>query len=64
LEVANITTQIGRAATVDLYGTMEIGQAFVTLSWENLANTSTLRTAIYPMPGRQFKLGVRWRFAD
>lgn len=64
LEVANTTTQIGRAATVDVYGTMEIGQAFVTLSWENLANAATLRTAVYPMPGRQFKLGVRWMFAD
>jgi hypothetical protein len=64
LEVVNTTTLIGRAATVDLYGTMEIGQAFVTLSWENLTNASTLRTAIYPMPGRQFKLGVRWMFAD
>lgn len=63
-EVANTTTRIGRAATVDVYGTMEIGQAFVTLSWENLANAGTLRTAVYPMPGRQFKLGVRWMFAD
>jgi hypothetical protein len=64
LDVANTTLQIGRAATVDVYGTMEIGQAFVTLSWENLTNAATLRTAVYPMPDRQFKLGVRWVFLD
>jgi hypothetical protein len=63
-EVANTSTRIGRAVTIDLYGTMEIGKAFVTLSWENLANASTLRAAIYPMPERQFKLGVRWVFLD
>ncbi len=63
-EVANTDYQIGRAATIDLYGTLEIGQAFVSLSWENLSNSQTLRTAVYPMPGRQFKLGVRWVFLD
>lgn len=63
-EVANTTVRIGRSATLDAYGTMQIGDAFLTLSWENLTDAPWLRTAVYPMPDRQFKLGVRWVFED
>jgi hypothetical protein len=63
-EVANTALQIGRAATLDIYGTMQIGNAFISLSWENVTDVSWLQTAVYPMPDRQFKLGVRWVFLD
>ena len=63
-EVVNTTLQIGRAATLDIYGTMQIGDAFLSLSWENVTDASWLQTAVYPMPDRQFKLGVRWVFLD
>lgn len=63
-ELVNTTLRIGRAATLDVYGTMQIGDAFVSLSWENVTDASWLRTAVYPMPDRQFKLGVRWVFQD
>lgn len=63
-EVANTSVRIGRSATLDVYGSMQIGDAFLTLSWENVTDAPWLRTAVYPMPDRQFKLGVRWMFAD
>jgi hypothetical protein len=47
-----------------VYGTMQIGDAFLTLSWENVTDAPWLRAAVYPMPDRQFKLGVRWVFED
>ena len=63
-EVLHVGEHIGAAATLDAVGVLHIGDAFITVAWENLANAKYLRSYLYPMPERRFKLGVNWVFLD
>ncbi len=64
LFVENIRTQPGQFSTMDLFAVLHIGDAFISVTWENLLNANYFITPVYPMPGRNFKLGVNWVFVD
>ncbi len=55
---------IGRMTRLDGFVALDIGNAVVTLSWENILNTDYFMVGTYPMFGRRFSLGVRWNFLD
>ena len=54
----------GRATTFDLFLILKIGDAHISLSWNNILNAGYILTPIYPMPGRNVRLGVNWVFMD
>jgi outer membrane cobalamin receptor len=56
--------RVGMFSSVDLYGVAKIGDAYLTLIWENPIDVGYFETPIYPMPGRNIKLGVNWVFTD
>ncbi len=58
------TNLIGRSTTFDLFMILKIGEAHVSLSWENILNVGYLLSPIYPMPGRHIRFGVNWVFLD
>jgi outer membrane cobalamin receptor len=62
--VENTQYILGRYTILDLFGTFSIGDAMITLSWENLLDGGYMTTPVYPMPGREFRLGVQWHFVD
>jgi outer membrane cobalamin receptor len=64
LWVENIRTQPGQFSTMDFFAVLHIGDAFISVTWENLLNANYFITPVYPMPGRNFKLGVNWVFVD
>jgi len=64
LFVENVRTQPGQFSTMDLFAILHIGDAFISVTWENLLNANYFITPVYPMPGRNFKLGVNWVFVD
>ena len=41
-----------------------IGDAHIHFIWENLGGKEYLLEAVYPMPGRQIRLGVTWDFLN
>ncbi len=49
---------------LDAYTVLRIGDAYITLSLENLLNANYYITPVYPMPGMTFRLGVNWEFLD
>ena len=49
---------------LDLYAVLKIGDAYITLAYENLLNLNYYVTPIYPMPARTFRFGVNWAFLD
>jgi outer membrane cobalamin receptor len=55
---------IGRATTFDLFLILKIGDAHLSLSWNNILNAGYILAPIYPMPGRNVRLGVNWVFMD
>jgi hypothetical protein len=55
---------IGRSTTLDLFMILKIGDAHVSLSFENLLNAKYIMAPVYPMPGRNLRLGVNWIFMD
>ncbi len=55
---------IGRSTTIDLFAIVKIGDAHVSISWENILNAQYLQSPIYPMPGRQVRFGFHWVFVD
>ncbi|MBM4160726.1 MAG: TonB-dependent receptor [Ignavibacteria bacterium] len=55
---------LGSFSTIDLYTVVKLGNAHLTLVWENPMNVDYTLTAFYPMPGRNIKLGVNWVFVD
>ncbi len=55
---------IGRSTTFDLFLILKIGDAHVSLSWNNILNAGYILSPIYPMPGRNVRLGVNWVFLD
>lgn len=62
--VENRGQDVGRYASMDLYGIFHIGDAFVTLVWENFLNIDYYITPVYPMLDRNITLGINWRFLD
>jgi len=56
--------RVGRFSSIDVYGVAKIGDAYLTLIWENPLDLGYFETPIYPMPGRNIKLGVNWVFTD
>jgi outer membrane cobalamin receptor len=55
---------MGRSTTFDLFLILKIGDAHLSLSWNNILNAGYILTPIYPMPGRNIRLGVNWVFMD
>ncbi|MGD0038027.1 MAG: hypothetical protein ABSC53_12145, partial [Bacteroidota bacterium] len=55
---------IGRSTTFDLFLILKIGDAHFSLSWNNILNAGYILAPIYPMPGRNIRLGVNWVFMD
>jgi outer membrane cobalamin receptor len=55
---------IGGSTTLDLFMILKIGDAHLSLSWENILDAEYILTPIYPMPGRHIRLGVNWVFMD
>ena len=49
---------------LDAFVILKIGNAYITLSYENLLNAGYMITPVYPMPDRSFRLGVNWVFID
>ncbi len=55
---------IAAFSRVDVFAVAKIGDAFLSLGWENLLNEKYVTVTGYPMPGRTFRLGVNWLFID
>jgi hypothetical protein len=55
---------LGRTATIDLFMILKIGDAHLSLTWENILDAGYYFTPIYPMPGRHIRVGVNWIFTD
>jgi len=55
---------MGRSTTFDLFLILKIGDAHFSLSWNNILNAGYILAPIYPMPGRNIRLGVNWVFMD
>ena len=51
-------------STVDLYGVFNIGDAFVTITWENPLDRQFMTVYPYPAMGRNIKVGINWIFLD
>jgi outer membrane cobalamin receptor len=58
------TSILGRSTTLDLFMILKIGDAHISLSWRNILNASYILSSIYPMPGRNIRVGVNWVFLD
>ncbi len=48
----------------DLFAVLKIGDAYITISYENLWNANYQITPTYPMPDRTLRFGVNWIFLD
>ncbi len=55
---------LGHFSTFDLFGVFKIGDAYINIKWENVPNINAMTTFAHPLLGRNFKLGVNWRFMD
>jgi hypothetical protein len=55
---------LGRSTTFDLFLILKIGDAHISLSWNNVLNAGYILGPIYPMQGRSLRLGVNWVFMD
>jgi len=51
-------------SSIDFYTVAKIGDAHVTIVWENPFNVNGMMVPYYPMLGRNIKLGVNWVFMD
>lgn len=51
-------------STLDLFGVFRIGDAFVTLAWENPLDREYMTVYPYPAMGRNIRVGVNWVFLD
>lgn len=58
------TVETGGFVMIDLYATAKIGDAVLTLSWENPLNIDAMVVPYYPLMNRNFRLGVNWTFSD
>lgn len=55
---------IAASSRLDFFTVANIGDAFISLGWENLLNEKYMTVSGYPMPGRTFRFGVNWLFID
>ena len=55
---------LGHFSTFDLFGVFKVGDAYINIKWENVPNINAMTTFAHPLLGRNFKLGVNWRFID
>jgi len=62
--VENTGKEIEPAFTLDLFAIAKLGDAYLTLSWENLLDKQYVTVSGYPMPGRTFRFGFNWTFLD
>ena len=62
--VENRGDEVGRFASLDLYGVFEIGDAIVSLAWENILGVDYYVTPVHPMLDRSISLGIDWQFLD
>jgi len=51
-------------STVDLYGVFNVGDAFVTVTWENPLDRQFMTVYPYPAMARNIKVGINWIFLD
>jgi outer membrane receptor protein involved in Fe transport len=50
--------------TIDFYLVAKLGDAYLTLTWENPINVNAMMVPFYPLMSRNIKLGVNWTFTD
>jgi hypothetical protein len=60
----NSDTTVSSWTRLDLFAILKIGDAYITLSYENLLNANYFITPVYPMPDRTFRFGINWVFLD
>jgi outer membrane cobalamin receptor len=60
----NSGAELSESLRLDLFTVAKIGDAYVTVSWENLLNEQYMLVSGYPMPNRTFRFGVNWQFID
>ena len=60
----NLGVQPGQFTTFDVFAILHIGDAYVSMTYENLLNSNYFISPVYPMPGRNFRFGVDWVFVD
>jgi len=60
----NTGNPIGSFSTVDLFGVFKIGDAFVTLTWQNPLDRQFFTVYGYPTLGRNVRVGLNWIFLD
>ncbi len=60
----NSSGEISAWSRLDTYVVLKIGNAYITLSFENLFNSNYYMTPVYPMPNRTLRFGVNWEFID
>jgi outer membrane cobalamin receptor len=54
----------GRSTTFDVFMILRIGDAHLSLSWNNILNAQYMLGPVYPMQGRSIRVGVHWVFMD
>jgi hypothetical protein len=55
---------LGRSTTFDLFMILKIGDAHISLSWNNIMSAGYMLGPIYPMQRWNIRLGVNWVFMD
>jgi outer membrane cobalamin receptor len=60
----NTEANVGMWTRLDAFAILKVGNAYITLSYENLLDANYTITPVYPMPDRSFRLGVNWVFID
>jgi outer membrane cobalamin receptor len=58
------TALLGRSTTLDMFMILKIGDAHISVSWNNILDATYMFSPIYPMPGRNIRVGVNWVFLD
>ena len=58
------TDLLGRSTTFDLFMILKIGDVHFSLSWNNVLDAGYILAPLYPMPGRNVRVGVNWVFLD
>lgn len=60
----NTQSRMGAAAALDLVLIGHIGDAYVHVLWENVANTEYFTTPFTPALDRRFRFGISWEFLN
>ncbi|MDL1891346.1 TonB-dependent receptor [Sphingobacteriales bacterium CHB3] len=62
--IPNTGTRLGFGSSVDGFLIAGLGNAYVTLMWENLTNSRYYVTPYYPVLDRAVRFGISWQFLD